>query len=80
MTPSEATALVVRLLGEIAPDTDPSSLAGDADLQRSLDLDSMDIVNLVAALSEETGREIPDRDARALRTLDRWSAYLAAAS
>lgn len=78
MTATEARSLVIRLIGEIAPDVDAATVDGGADLQEELDLDSMDLMNLVTAVSEETGREIPDRDAGRLRTLDDWSAYLAA--
>lgn len=76
MTAAEARDLVVRLLGEIAPDVDAAAVPADADLQEALDLDSMDLVGLVAAASEETGADIPDRDARRLRTLGDWTAYL----
>lgn len=76
MTADDARALVARLLSDIAPDTDPSTLAGDDELHSTLDLDSMDVMNLVTAVSEETGRDIPDRDAAQLRTMDDWAAYL----
>jgi len=78
VTATEARDLVIRLLAEIAPDADASTLEGGDDLQESLDLDSMDLMGLVTAVSEQTGRDIPDRDAARLRTLDDWSAYLAA--
>lgn len=77
MTADEARTLVIRLLAEIAPDADAAALGPDDDLQESLDLDSMDLMGLVTAASEEIGRDIPDRDASRLRTLGDWGAYLA---
>ena len=78
MTADTARALVLRCLGEIAPDADLDALPGDADLRDTLDLDSMDMFNLVAAIAEEGGVEIPDRDANRLTTLDGAVSYLAA--
>jgi acyl carrier protein len=77
MTADTARSLVLRCLSEIAPDADLDALAGDADLRETLDLDSMDMFNLVAAIAEEGGVEIPDRDAGRLTTLDGAVGYLA---
>ena len=79
MTREEARALVLRLLGDVAPDADLAALDGQADLREALDLDSIDVVSLVTAASEATGRDIPDQDVRRLRTLDAWADELASA-
>ena len=79
MTRDDARTLVIDLLGEVAPDADLAALDDDADLQESLDLDSMDLMTLVTAASEATGRDIPDQDARRLRTLGAWADELATA-
>ena len=50
-----------------------------ADLRETLDLDSMDVFNLVAAIAEQGGVDIPDRDVGRLTTLDALVAYVAAA-
>jgi acyl carrier protein len=44
-----------------------------------LDIDSMDFLNLIVALHERTGIEIPERDYPKLSTLDAAVAYLLAA-
>jgi len=49
-------------------------------MQEALDLDSIDFLNLVIALHERTGLEIPEKDYPQLATLDGCVAYLAAAS
>ncbi|HEU4975658.1 MAG TPA: phosphopantetheine-binding protein [Baekduia sp.] len=69
MTPDDARALVRRCLGEIAPDADLDALEDADDLRETLDLDSMDIFNLVAAIADESGVEIPDREVGRLTTL-----------
>ena len=79
MTRDDARAIVRRCLDEIAPGAGAESLAPDADLRETLDLDSMDIFNLVAAVCEETGLDIPDRDLPGLLTLDAFAERVAAA-
>lgn len=79
MTTDEARAIVLRCLAEIAPDADLDSLAPDADMRRTLDLDSMDVFDLVAAIAEESGVEIPDRDIAQLVSVDAAADYVAAA-
>ncbi|MGZ8350861.1 MAG: acyl carrier protein [Allosphingosinicella sp.] len=76
MTREELRAAIVEELGEIAPEADAASVADDADLREALDLDSMDISNLVVALSRRLGIDIPDADAARLVTLGGGSEYL----
>ena len=75
MTRDETLALVTDILGAIAPEADLSTVPGDADLREALDLDSMDILNFVAALHERTGHPIPETDYPKLLTLDGLAAY-----
>ena len=79
MTTDDARTIVLRCLDDIAPGTAASDLEPDADLRTALDLDSMDIFNLVAALSEETGIDIPDRDVGQLATVEAFAGRLAQA-
>jgi acyl carrier protein len=73
---AELRALIVELLGDIAPEADYVALAGDTDLRETLDLDSMDFLNFVTALHERFGKDIPEADYAELFTLDRAIAYL----
>ena len=52
MTRDEVTAVLIDELGQIAPETDASRIDPNAELREELDIDSMDFLNLVAALSE----------------------------
>ena len=77
MTPQELRAMIVEEIGNIAPETDAATLGEDDDLREALDLDSMDIFNLVVAMSQRLGIDIPDADAANLVTLGGGTAYLA---
>jgi acyl carrier protein len=78
MTDAEIRTLIADVLGGIAPEADLSTVAGDADLREAFDLDSMDFMNLVIALHERTGADIPEADYPQLFTLDGAVAYLKA--
>lgn len=67
---------VTAAVSSIAPDVDPSRL--DDDLYEDLGLDSMDLLNLAAAIAEGTGVEIPERDYGELRTLRALADYVSA--
>jgi acyl carrier protein len=75
----EIRATVLRLLGNVAPEADLQSLRGDDVLRDTIDLDSMDFLSFLTAVSEELSVEIPESDYGALATLDGCVAYLAAA-
>lgn len=69
-------AHVVAALVEIAPEIDAGSIDPDADLLDAYDLDSMDLLNLVTALHERLGVDIPEGDYAELRTLRTAVDYL----
>ncbi len=73
------TATVIDALWQVAPDLEGTEIEPGADLQNDLGLDSMDSLNLVAAIKERTGIEIADRDMPHLRTVAAVAAHLAAA-
>jgi acyl carrier protein len=75
MTTDAGTRLIVEsVLHRIAPEL--GHIDGSAELQADLDLDSMDFLNFVTALHEETGIEIPERDYPQVATVDGCVAYL----
>ncbi len=69
---------MLRVLGGIAPEADPASIAPDVPFRDQLDLDSMDLLNFVVALHTALGVEIPEADYPKLATLDGCVEYLAA--
>lgn len=80
MNTDDARALLVTLLRRIAPEVDLETVDPDAPLQDAMDLDSMDFLNLVTALHEATGIDVPERDYPSLSTATGWAAYVAAAT
>lgn len=79
MTREQIRLVVLEELANLAPESDPASLPGDADIRETLDLDSMDFLNLLIALHERLKVAIPDEDAGKLATLDKALDYLASA-
>jgi acyl carrier protein len=73
----ELRAVVLRVLGDIAPEADLASLRPDLPLREQLDLDSMDILNFVVGLQAAIGVETPEVDYPKLATLDACVEYLA---
>jgi acyl carrier protein len=75
----DARALIARLLHRIAPEVDLDDADPDAPLQEAVDLDSMDFLNLVTGVHEETGIDIPERDYPLVSSLSGFVTYLASA-
>jgi acyl carrier protein len=73
----ELRAVVLRVLGDIAPEADLASLRPDVAFREQLDLDSMDLLNFVVGLHGALGVEIPEADYPKLATLDACVEYLA---
>ncbi|MBN9110738.1 MAG: acyl carrier protein [Pseudonocardia sp.] len=71
-----AHALVVDVLTEIAPGPELDALTLDEDLREALGLDSLDYRNLVAQVSQRSGRRIEEDDYQRLTNLDGWITFL----
>jgi len=76
-TSDELNALVLRVLGEVAPEADLDALDPEADLREELELDSMDVLDLAIGLAQATGVEVPERDYARVVTVAGAVAYLA---
>jgi acyl carrier protein len=77
VTTDDLRALLLDVLSDIAPETDPASVDPTEDLRDELDLDSMDELNMITKVSERLGIDVPEDDYPKLRTLDGAVAYLA---
>lgn len=77
MNPDQARAVVIAEIEAIAPDIAPVAIGDDEDVREALDLDSMDIFNLIAALHQRLGADIPDADAARFVTIGGATAWLA---
>lgn len=76
MTKDEIRGSVLRVLGQIAPEGNLSTLKPNLRLRDQLDLDSMDVLNFVIGLHKELGVDIPEADYSKLATLDSCVEYL----
>ena len=76
MNHDEARDVIAKGLRGIAPEADLSEVDGSKPLQDELDLDSMDFLNLMVAIHEQTGVEVPERDYPKVAHLDGLIAYL----
>jgi acyl carrier protein len=76
MTRNDIAAVLIEELTRIAPEAEPARIDRDADLREELDIDSIDFLNLVTALVERLGLEIPERDYGRFATLGTAEAYL----
>lgn len=77
MTKDEIRAIVLRALGQIAPEADLSQLKPNLRIRDQLDIDSMDLLNFVIGLHKEFKVEIPEADYPKMATLDGCVDYLA---
>lgn len=78
MTEDGIRDVVLKVLTSIAPEVDPLEIAPDVELRDQIEVDSMDLLNLVIGVHEETGVEIPESDYPKLATIDAFVSYLAA--
>lgn len=72
----EIKSIVLRVLGEVAPEADPARIKPDVNLRDQWDIDSMDFLNFVVGLHKELKVEIPEADYPKLASLDGCVEYL----
>ena len=77
MTSDEIRTIFLQILAEIAPEGDYARLQPDLPLRDQLDIDSYDFLNVVVALHDKLGVDIPEADYRELATLNSAADYLA---
>ncbi len=78
MTPEQATRAISEALTRVAPDADVGGLAPGDDLRDALELDSLDFLAFVEALSDRIGRRIDEDDYPKLATLGSARDFVAA--
>ena len=78
MTPDEARAVVVDVIGRIAPEADLDDVDAGEDLRDEIDLDSLDFLGLIEGIKERTGVDVPEADYPQVRSLDGVVAYVTA--
>ena len=76
MSSTDYRKIFLEELVRVAPDIDAADIGGDDHIQDDLGLDSMDVLNLVTALHERLGTDIPERDYPEISTANLAAAYL----
>ncbi len=79
MNDAEIRQAFLEELTTVAPDLDPATVGDDDHLQEDLELDSMDFLNLVAALHKRLGVSVPEADYARIATPGSAVRYLVAA-
>ncbi|HET7462827.1 MAG TPA: acyl carrier protein [Longimicrobium sp.] len=77
MSQTEIRATVLKALGRIAPEVGEDEIDPRESLREQADLDSMDFMNLVVAVGQDLGIEIPEDAYPELATLDGFVAWIA---
>ena len=80
MSNQDHEAVLAAELHKIAPDVEVADIDQDADLREEFDIDSMDFLNLVTALSQHYGISIPEADYPRLSSFAGCVSYLEAQS
>jgi acyl carrier protein len=69
MTGEQIRAALAKLLARIAPEADLGSIDPEEPLQRALDIDSFDFLNLLVAVRNELGVTVSESDYAKVGTL-----------
>jgi acyl carrier protein len=78
VTDDALKALILREVGNIAPEIDVEQIDPAVSLREQVDLDSMDMLNLLIAIHEATGVDIPEADYAKMASINDAVAYLRA--
>lgn len=76
MNEDEIRQVIFKILKRIAPESEPSTLAPDENIRKTLDIDSFDALNFFIGLDEELGVTVPESDYGRLNTLSEILQYL----
>ena len=76
MNEDEMKQTIFKILKRIAPESDPSTLAPDENIRKTLDIDSFDALNFFIRIDEDLGVTVPESDYGKLNTLSEIIQYL----
>jgi len=76
MNENEVRNLVFEIIHRIAPEADLDRLDPNENLREALDIDSFDFLNVLVALNEKLGVNIPEADYRQVSTLKTMVEYV----
>ena len=76
-SPEQVRSTVLDVLSSIAPELDTATLRPGEPLREQVDLDSFDFLNVLIALNERLGVEVPETDYAKVQTLNAMVDYFA---
>lgn len=78
MTTEEIKQAIIEQILMVAPDIEKEEIEPDANLQRSLEIDSFDFLKVLTALNEALGVDVPETDYAQVDTLEHMADYFKA--
>ncbi len=68
--------VLLEVIDEVAPGCLPGEIDDSEDIREQMDLDSMDLLNVVAGLHDRLGVEVPEADIEQITTITGAVSYL----
>ena len=78
MTTEEIKQAIIEQILAVAPDIEKEEIEPNANLQRSLEIDSFDFLKVLTALNEALGVDVPETDYAQVDTLEHMADYFKA--
>lgn len=75
MTKEEIKSSIIKQILKIAPELEENEIEPNANIQRSLEIDSFDFLKILTAMNEEVGVEVPEADYAKVDTLEHMAEY-----
>lgn len=75
MNKDELKNIIIEEILNIAPDIEQDEITMDGNIQTSLEIDSYDFLNILVALNERVGVEVPESDYAKVDTLQNMIDY-----
>lgn len=75
MTIDQIKRAIIEQILEVAPDVEEGEIEPNQNIQRSLEIDSFDFLNVLTALKAELGVEVPEADYGKVDTLEHMADY-----
>lgn len=77
MNKEQIKTSIIKQIRIIAPDLEQDDIPSDENLQNALEIDSYDFLQLLTALYEQLGVQVPEADYGKVDTLNRMAEYFA---
>lgn len=75
MNKDELKNIIIEEILNVAPDVDADDITMDGNIQTSLEIDSYDFLNILVAMNERVGIEVPETDYPKVDTLSKMIEY-----